>query len=187
MSPSQKIQSETGEDGSSYTQFTAIDLRRWFNPPFSPYQHSIASLQTTLPFVVDLGKDSDFDIISESLQKDCKRPFAFANDDFSCLGPGMTMYHQILKSGGAPPSSTPYLSSMGVINDVLAARYGDWELSNYWIGSKILTGNLQIYLWTWRGQMVFSACYNDAFYETQEIDSVLQRMRDEMMKGLGLI
>ncbi|MCJ1268528.1 hypothetical protein MMC22_008416 [Lobaria immixta] len=183
----QKIQSSAGEEGTSYTQFTTIDLRRWFPPPFSAYQHSVGSLQTALPFATDLSKDSNFETISQSLQNQYKAPFVFANDDFSFLGPYMAISKQILESGGAPPSSTPYLSSMGVVDDFLACRYGDWELRDYWVSSTMLTGDFQMYLWTWRGKMVFSACYNEAFYETKDVDAILEKTRDEMIRGLEVV
>lgn len=76
---------------------------------------------------------------------------------------------------------------MGVVDDFLARRYGDWELRDYWVSSTMLTGDFQMYLWTWRGKMVFSACYNEAFYETKDVDAILERTRDEMLRGLGVV
>ncbi|KAI9927007.1 hypothetical protein ASPWEDRAFT_177463 [Aspergillus wentii DTO 134E9] len=183
----QKIQSSTGEEGTSYTQFTTIDLRRHFPPPFNPHQHSIGSLQTALPLPIDFSTDNTFESISQSLHKQYKNPFVFADNDFGYLGPYMAMSKQILESGGAPPSSTPYLSSMGVVDDFLQPRYGDWELDDFWVSSTMLTGDFQMYLWTWRKRMVFSACYNEAFYGSADVDVVLEKTRDEMITGLGLV
>ncbi|KAG8405572.1 hypothetical protein J3458_022218 [Metarhizium acridum] len=183
----QRIQKEKGEAGTTYTQFTTIDLRRWFPEPFRAHQHSIGSLQTALPFAVDLGKESNFDKISQCLQKDYKKPFTFAHDDVSCLVPGMAMYKQMLAAGQVPPTSTRYLSSMGVVDDFISPRYGYWELTKYWVSSTMLTGDFQVYLWTWRGQMVFSACYNEAFYGAARVDGILKAIRDEMEKGLGVL
>lgn len=181
----QAMQSSAGEEGISYAQFTTIDLRRWFPPSFIPHQHSIATLQTALPFRIDLEKDQTFDNLSQSLNKQYRAPFAFA-DDFSFLGPYMAMSRQIIESGAAPPSSTPYLSSMGVVDDFLAPRYGDWELDGFWVSSTMMTGDFQMYLWTWRGRMVFSACYNEGFYESERVDAILKRTRDELLHGLAL-
>ncbi|KHO00584.1 uncharacterized protein MAM_01362 [Metarhizium album ARSEF 1941] len=182
----QKIQSEEGEAGTTYAQFTTIDLRRWFPAPFDAEQHSVGSLQTALPFVVDLGEDSSFDSIAERLQRDYKKPFAFAHDDLGCLVPGMAMYRRMLAGGHVPPSSTPYLSSMGVVDDFVSPRYGGWEIAEYWVSSTMLTADFQVYLWTWRGQMVLSACYNEAFYEAARVGDVLGAVRHEMEKGLGV-
>lgn len=182
----QGIQSSAGEEGTSYAQFTTIDLRRWFPSSFIPQRHSVASLQTALAFRVDLDQDNSFEKLSQSLHKQYKAPFAFAEDDLSFLNPYMAMAQQIIASGAAPPSSTPYMSSMGVVNDFLAPRYGDWELGNFWISSTILTSDFQIYLWTWKDEMVFSACYNEGYYETNDVDAILTKSRDEMVQGLGI-
>ncbi|KAJ3483684.1 hypothetical protein NLG97_g7249 [Lecanicillium saksenae] len=182
----QKLQSRKGVAGTSYTQFTTIDLRRWFPEPFQRHKDSVACLQTALPFVVKCGEGSSFDTIAKGLQHDYKNPFEFAHGDLSCLLPGMAMYRQLVESGQVPPNSTPSLSSMGVVDDILKPRYGDWELDGYWVSSTMMTGDFQVYLWTWRGQMVFSACFNDGFYEVERADGILLAISEEMKKGLGV-
>ncbi|RYP53009.1 hypothetical protein DL768_001912 [Monosporascus sp. mg162] len=57
-------QSAAGEEGTSYVQFTTIDLRRYFPASLIPHKHSISSLQTALPLAADLRKDSTFDALS---------------------------------------------------------------------------------------------------------------------------
>lgn len=167
-------------------QFTTIDLRRWFPASFVPQQDSIGSLQTALPFALDLSIDNTYDALSRTLHKQYKAPFAFADNDFGYLGPYMAMSRQILESGAAPNSSTPYLSSMGVVDDYLQPSYGNWEIRDFWVSSTMMTGDFQMYLWTWRGQMVLSVCYNDAFYTAADVDAVLEGTRDLMIKGLGV-
>ncbi|OHE95987.1 hypothetical protein CORC01_08680 [Colletotrichum orchidophilum] len=180
----QKMQSAAGEDGASYVQFTTIDLRRHFPSSFVPHKHSIGSLQTALPLAADLNKNSTFDALSQSLHKQYKTPFAFADNDFGYLGPYMAMSRQILESGGVPPSSTPSLSSMGVVDDYLQPRYGAWEISNFWVSSTMMTGDFQMYLWTFREKLTFSVCYNEAFYDAQQVDRIMESTRDELIQGL---
>ncbi|EFQ32283.1 hypothetical protein CGRA01v4_11144 [Colletotrichum graminicola] len=180
----QRIQSTAGEEGASYVQFTTIDLRRYFPSSFVPHKHSIGSLQTALPLAADVGKDNTFESLSQSLHKQYKAPFAFVDNDFSYLGPYMAMSRQILESGGVPPSSTPSLSSMGVVDDYLERRYGDWEISNFWVSSTMMTGDFQMYLWTFGGKLTFSVCYNEAFYEAEQVDRIMEGTRDEMLRGL---
>ncbi|GAB0133145.1 hypothetical protein EsDP_00001560 [Epichloe bromicola] len=182
------LQLEQEEAGTSYVQFTTIDLRRWFPEPFQKERDSIASLQTALPFAVDCHQGSSFESISRGLRDEYKRPFSFANGDLGWLGPpGMAVYGQMVAGGEVPPSSsTPYLSSMGVVDHVLDSRYGDRELSKYWVSSTMMTGDFEVYLWTWRDQMVFSACYNDAFYESTRVDTILEAIRDQLEIGLGM-
>ena len=182
----QEIQLSAGEVATSFAQFTTIDLRRWFPSNFRQHVDSIGSLQTALPFVLDLGKDNTFDALSQSLHKEYKAPFSFAENDFGYLGPYMAMSRQIIENGKAPLSSTPYLSSLGVVDDYLRPQYGDWELRNFWISSTMLTGDNQMYLWTFRGKMVLSICYNEAFYATASVDALLRGTRDVMKQGLGV-
>ncbi|KAJ0164116.1 hypothetical protein CTA2_1722 [Colletotrichum tanaceti] len=179
-----KFQSAAGEDGTSYVPFTTIDLRRHFPAEFVPHKHSIGSLQTALPLAVDLSKDSTFGPLSQHLHRQYKSPFAFADNDLGYLGPYMTMSRQILESGGVPPSSTPSLSSMGVVEGYLGRQYGDWEIDNFWVSSTMMTGDFQMYLWTFRGKLTFSVCYNEAFYEATQVDRVMHSTRDEMLLGL---
>ncbi|KAL2878748.1 hypothetical protein SGCOL_005974 [Colletotrichum sp. CLE4] len=180
----QKLQSASGEDGSSYVSFTTIDLRRHFPSSFIPQKHSIGSLQTALPLAADLSKDRTFDALSQSLHKQYKAPFAFADNDFGYLTPYMAMSRQILESGGVPPSSTPSLSSMGVVDDYLQRQYGAWGVSNFWVSSTMMTGDFQMYLWTFRGKLTFSVCYNEAFYSADKVDRVMESTRDELVRGL---
>ncbi|KAF4124356.1 hypothetical protein GMORB2_5022 [Geosmithia morbida] len=180
----QKLQTEAGEDGSSYVQFTTIDLRRHFPSSFIPHKHSVGSLQTALCLASDLDKDSTFDALSQSLHKQYQAPFSFADNDFGYLAPYMAISRQILESGGVPPSSTPSLSSMGVVDDYLQCRYGDWEIADFWVSSTMMTGDFQMYLWTFRGKLTFSVCYNEAFYGADEVDHVMESTRDELLRAL---
>lgn len=166
---------------------TTIDLRRYFPASFIPHQHSIGSLECGIPFAVDLSKDETFEALSKSLQEQYKAPFAFANNDLSFLIPFTAVTTQMLARGELPPSSTPSLSSMGVVDQFLQHRYGDWEIQEFWITSTIMTGDIQVYLWTFRGRMKLSACYNEAFYGIEKVDEVLEGTRNEMLQGLGLV
>ncbi|KAI1151389.1 hypothetical protein F4825DRAFT_477082 [Nemania diffusa] len=181
------IQSAAGEKGTSFAQFTTIDLRRWFPPHFRPREDSIGSLQTALPFAIDLDRDNTFEALSGTLHAHYKDPFAFADHDFNYLTPYMAASKQFLEAGGVPPSSTPSLSSMGKIGDFLADRYGDWELTDFWISSTMLTGDFQMYSWTFRGRLAFSVCYNEAFYDYSDVKAVLDETRHQILTGLGVV
>jgi hypothetical protein len=51
----------------------------------------------------------------------------------------------------------------------------------------MLAGDFQMYLRTLRGKMAFSACYNDAFYEAEYADMVLEKTKNEMLDGLEAV
>lgn len=98
----------------------------------------------------------------------------------------MAASKQLLEAGAVPPSSTPSLSSMGVVEELLAREYGDWELTDFWISSTMLTGDIQMYLWTFRGRMTFSVCYNEGFYDIQEVNALLEETKRQLLAGLGI-
>ncbi|KAL8383417.1 hypothetical protein RB595_006935 [Gaeumannomyces hyphopodioides] len=185
----QHLQSSAGDQGSTFVQFTTIDLRRWFRrPDFDAQQHSLASLQTALPLVANLeGDGGSFERLSQSLHQQYLAPFAFADQDLGYLGPYMAASRQILESGGVPPSSAPSVVSVGVVDRFLSARYGDWELGDdFWITVTMQTGDIQMYSWTWKGRLVLSVCYNEAFYAVDRVDELLLRTRWELLQGLGI-
>ncbi|KXX81177.1 hypothetical protein MMYC01_201574 [Madurella mycetomatis] len=117
-----------------------------------------------------------------------KAPFVFADGDFGYPAPLMAMSEHMLWSRMLPPPSrTPSVSSIGVVDAFLAPRYRDWETgSEFWMGSTMQNSDIQLYLWTWKGRMVCSACYNEACYGAEEVDTLLERTRYELVNGLGI-
>lgn len=192
ISATQKTQSSAGEVGTSYVQFTTVDLRRFFPSTFSPHRgQGAASLQTAVPMAVgglSKAENASFGALAKTLHERYKTPFAFADGDFGYLAPLMAMSEQMLRSGmPPPPSRTPSVSSIGVVDAFLAPRYGDWETgSEFWMSSTMQNSDIQLYLWTWKGRMVFSACYNEACYGSGEVDALLERTRSEVVHGLGI-
>lgn len=183
----QKIQLAAGEEGTTYVSVTTIDLRRYFPTAFVPHQHSIGSLECGIPFAADLSSDETFETLSKSLHDQYKAPFAFANNDFNFLTPLTSATTQMLAKGDVPPSSTPSVSSMGIVDRVLQSRYGYWEIKDFWVTSTMLTGDFQMYFWTFRDRIKFSACYNEAFYEIEKVEQILDSTRHEVLRGLGLV
>jgi hypothetical protein len=161
--------------------------------------HSIGSLQTALPFSASLDPNSTkqtnettFFTLAHSLNTQYRSPFSFTTTptdsslDFSFLMPYMSTSTQLLSSGGIPPSSTPSLSSMGVVSEILQEKYGEWEVRSFWVSSTMMTGDFQMYCWTFRGRMTFSVCWNEAFYSMGMVDAVLEGTKVEMLAGLGI-
>jgi hypothetical protein len=99
----------------------------------------------------------------------------------------MSVSLQLLASGGIPPSSTPSLSSMGVVSDILKDVYGNWKIGRFWISSTMMTGDIQMYCWTFRDQMTFSVCWNEAFYSNELVDELLEETKNQMLAGLQLV
>ncbi|KPM43912.1 hypothetical protein AK830_g2614 [Neonectria ditissima] len=179
-----EIQAAAGEDGSAFTTFTNFDLRRWFPESFDAAGIFAGPYHIALPVSVDLdGKE--FVEIARDLSKNYKDPMAFAQGDLNFIPPTIAACEEIFKMGPAP-SSTPVLSSMGVIDNYLKRNQGDWKICEYWLADTMLSAEIQSFLWTWREELVLSGSYNAAYYETQEVDRFLEAIKEKLLQGLGI-
>ena len=85
-----------------------------------------------------------------------------------------------------PPPSEPVLSSLGVVDAYLDGVHGEVEIRGFFLGGEIDTRQIMCHLWTWRGEMVLSACYNEAFYERRSVRGYLARTFAILLMELGI-
>ena len=85
-----------------------------------------------------------------------------------------------------PPLSEPVLSSLGIMDPYLDAVHGDVEINDFSLGGEIVTQQIFCHLWTWRGEMVVSACYNEAFYEPRFVQGFLAKLGDILLAELEI-
>ncbi|KAK7420762.1 hypothetical protein QQX98_002566 [Neonectria punicea] len=141
-----EIQASAGEDGRTFTTFTNFDLRRWFPKSFDAARIFAGPYHIALPFSVDMDNKT-FKDIAQDLTKEYKNPMEFADGDVNFIPSVITACEEIFKAGPAP-SSTPILSSMGVIDNYLKRQQGDWRIEDYWLADTMLSAEIQSFLWT---------------------------------------
>ncbi|KAL4876378.1 hypothetical protein BJY04DRAFT_223166 [Aspergillus karnatakaensis] len=78
------------------------------------------------------------------------------------------------------------VSSMGVIDKVIAHRHGDFELENPWVTGEELGTGLGVFLDTWKGRLTLSAAYNEAWHGEEEVLGYLRRCNEIVKQGLGV-
>ncbi|KAL4968315.1 uncharacterized protein BDV14DRAFT_152700 [Aspergillus stella-maris] len=87
-----------------------------------------------------------------------------------------------------PRNETPSISisSMGVLENVIAHRHGEFSLDGPWVTGEELGTGMGLFLGTWRGRVTVSAAYNDAYHGEEEVKDFLERCNGIVLDGLGL-
>ncbi|OJJ44623.1 hypothetical protein ASPZODRAFT_71366 [Penicilliopsis zonata CBS 506.65] len=83
----------------------------------------------------------------------------------------------------APSAS---ISSMGVIDQIIRAHRGPFELTNPWVTGEELGTGLGLFLGTFKGQICLSAAYNDAWHDMDEVMGLVTRCNALVCQSLGV-
>ncbi|KAK4447372.1 hypothetical protein QBC34DRAFT_450282 [Podospora aff. communis PSN243] len=191
----QSSPSPTTEPATEYPSFGNFDLRRYF-PPSSPSvadTNSVSNHHTILPVVTSTispdGSPKSFLDIAKELDTFYKSDLSSSPDLFPAL-PHMI---RALIPGLLTPEnggSTPALSSLGVVDRMLAGEYtgqkGVWKVEDVWFGNTVSGPWLECFMWAWKGELVVSACWDGAFYEGGMVEGFLKGVVREMKGGLDL-
>lgn len=104
---------------------------------------------------------------------------------------------------GMTEPSEPALISLGLVDRYVEALYKDRgkkeeddedekmevamvEVEDFWLGVEMLTRQLEFYVWTFRGRLVFSVCFNQAFYESEFVERVMDGVGEVLEKELSV-
>ncbi|KAI1411978.1 hypothetical protein F5Y13DRAFT_164031 [Hypoxylon sp. FL1857] len=92
---------------------------------------------------------------------------------------------------GLPPVQTPDLSSLGKMESYLQQEYRVDEVRkvdvvDFWLGTEMLTRNVQFHVWSWNGALHLGACFNTSFYEKSFVIDILDKIIQELLLGCGL-
>ncbi|KAJ4994437.1 hypothetical protein SVAN01_00266 [Stagonosporopsis vannaccii] len=87
-----------------------------------------------------------------------------------------------------PPNSSPSvsISSMGVLDRVIAPRHGAFSAKDPWVTGEELGTGIGVFLGTWQGRLQLSAAYNDAWHDREEVRGFLEGCSGIAWRGLGL-
>lgn len=174
---------------NKYTSLITFSLRPGMPSPFNDSAAYATSVYIIgLPLVV---APSTFQQNLVQLRPFYKRPLPPSPE--SDLAPivvpysrGMTELVRRPPQTDVPPSTEPSLSSLGVVDRYLGSGHGDVEVVRFAVGVEMQTRQIACHLWTWRGRMVLSACYNEAFYEEQFVRDFLARIEGVLFVELGV-
>ncbi|KAL7790760.1 hypothetical protein V8C37DRAFT_174303 [Trichoderma ceciliae] len=87
-----------------------------------------------------------------------------------------------------PPNAQPSasISSMGVVDNIIAPKAGAISVSDPWVTGEELRSGLGFFLGTYRDELCLSAAYNDAWHDREEVEKYLAMCVDIAFKGLEL-
>ncbi|KAI9155678.1 hypothetical protein HJFPF1_08267 [Paramyrothecium foliicola] len=87
-----------------------------------------------------------------------------------------------------PPQKSPSVSllDMGQMDDVVQKQYGKIRIHDAWITQEELGNGLSCYIGTFAGRLSFSAVYNEAWHELEEISEFLESCIALVFEGLEL-
>ena len=178
-----------GNPARKYTSFANFDLRKYCPPPYNGANKAVSNFHTGIPVFI---KPSTFQDNAVQFQKLYSRRLNAPGQEniFAFLACYVNKVHTLFTEPPPPGSlapSEPSLSSLGIIDDLIAHGYGDTvEVTDFWLGVDMLSRQLMVYVWTHRGELKLSACFNQEFYVQKFVEEFLASVKDILVKGLDL-
>ncbi|ETS75005.1 hypothetical protein PFICI_13489 [Pestalotiopsis fici W106-1] len=198
----------------SYAAFVPVDLRRALEATATDETRNVSKVVglyfSGLPVCVeqvvsegDRASTIGFDTIARSLDATYSRDLVnfWESPDGQTVGlldlaqPYLERTTQLFGAPvpeGLPPVQTPDLSSLGKIDSFLQTEYGTAdegkaEVMDFWIGTEMLNRSVQFHTWSWKGEFVLGACFNQSFYGKDFVDGVLNKVVHELQAGLNVV
>ncbi|KAI1357002.1 hypothetical protein F5Y01DRAFT_321304 [Xylaria sp. FL0043] len=94
---------------------------------------------------------------------------------------------------GLPPVQTPDLSSLGRMESSIKKEYADEDndqdgnrkvqVVDFWVGTEMLTRNVQFHVWSWDGSLRLGASFNTSFYDKRFVTEVTRAVIAELLDG----
>ncbi|KAI0849862.1 hypothetical protein F5Y00DRAFT_268657 [Daldinia vernicosa] len=168
---------------AKYKSWGAFDLRKHCPPPFDGIAHAASLRLVALPLIAD--PTTSWDALASTFQAYYTQPLAPPSSDTIFVRvPYVEKATAMLV--GSPPSTEPNLSNLGVMENYIQRRYGDFEVRDAALGVQMLSPQLYVHAWSWDGEMRVSICYNEAFYQEQFVRGWLEGLKTSLLKNLEI-
>ncbi|KAJ5698000.1 hypothetical protein N7462_000005 [Penicillium macrosclerotiorum] len=170
--------------------FNTFDIRNCIPAPWSGSQGATALYHTGRPCSIDLSINENYDAIAAMLalhyQRDLQPLFKIMPYYVQSIGALLATSLEVAIR--APGAAHPELSSLGVIDDQLPTTYPGPEttlnIEDWWLGVQITNRVLQTYLWTREGQLHLTCHFNEAFYERNFVEKLLEEWKSKLVGEL---
>lgn len=170
-----------------YTTVMAVNMRHHLPSPYNSKAHAcqtyVASITPTVPYrtgFVDAARTLTHEYQnwwSEKFMQSLHWIYKYNIAILSTPRP----------ANAAPPKppSGVTLSSLGVIERYLRGDYGPHlKIERFRFGVSMMTRQMMLYAWTFKGQLTLSLNYNEAYYSDATAQDVLSRLKTNLEKGL---
>lgn len=191
-----EFNSETrGQGGGKYTGFNAVDLRKYLPVPYNGPEAAVSIYHTGIPVSIDLAVHKSFESIAAEFQYGYRRNLS-EDEPRNIFGFLAEYVNKVLELLNAQPPDPlrapahPELSSIGLINDHLQAKYegsaSTIEVEEWWVAIEAINRLLLTNVWTWSDRMCLSVNWNEAFYEDSFVVKFLEEWKQTVLKELDI-
>jgi hypothetical protein len=171
-----------GNSGEKYANFWLINCRDRCTAPFNSNKHPMGAYHWGGPIVISPTNFANTAI-------DVKTKYEDTRADKDLLPMFSTMCEAVIAGLSQPPPappSAPILSSIGIIDSKLAAKYELISVNDFWLGDDMLSQEIETFLWSWQGMIELSGCYNETYYESVSAQEYLTAVKEILFDGLGI-
>lgn len=181
--------------GTQFACFGNFDLRRYFPAPDAtslPDAYALSNHHGVLPYVV-APDGKTFPQVARELTSFYQQDLPKADAEvWSALGP---MIRMLVPDFTQTPleQTTPALSSLGVVDNLIGSWYADaegkggWRVKDVWFGNTVTGPWLECFMWTWQRRLSVNTCYNPAYYTHAEVDEFNHLVLEKMLDGLRVV
>ncbi|KAJ5719783.1 hypothetical protein N7493_007361 [Penicillium malachiteum] len=172
-----------------FVAWSLFDLRRFLPPPFNGAEHAPSIRIASLPIIVKAhGSWSEISSPLNDLNRtswDVKESDKmFVRDPLNRKATDMFKMAAAHPDVAPPPSSEPFMSSMGIFDDVVKHGYGHFSVENVAILCGTLTPAICLHIWSWKDALHISSTYNVAYYNSDIILRYLTFLKGILRKNL---
>ncbi|KAF2728853.1 hypothetical protein EJ04DRAFT_448511 [Polyplosphaeria fusca] len=97
---------------------------------------------------------------------------------------------------GCPYPKTPVISSLGKLDEFIRNEYpkegndalpaSKLHITDFWVSCEVATPVIIFNPWTWGGEITLSAAFNESWYSTEFVGSILGKAIGELVEGLKI-
>ncbi|RBQ73623.1 hypothetical protein VDGD_02808 [Verticillium dahliae] len=183
----QEVQREVeGTAGDTWAGLANFDCRRYFPDEFAAARAMAACYFVVMPYTVSLSEET-FDVAAKELS-DRYRGGIKHRDAENVLEalPASTNVFVEAALAGVSSGNAPWYTALGIVDDYIKVRHGDWEVEDFKIANTLQGPMVQFLMWTFRGELVLHGAYNEAYYEPAYVDDLLARSVAALRRALGV-
>ncbi|KAJ2984005.1 hypothetical protein NUW58_g6152 [Xylaria curta] len=177
-----------------YTAVISANMRDYMAPPYNSKDHTVQTYVTGITPTVARG--SPFQARAQELTTFYRNWYS---ENFVRVLRLIYQYHSEALFKPKPrgeivpppkPPSNVLLSSLGVVDKVLASQHGEGarvvKVKDFRFGVSMMTRQMLLYVWTFGGKLNFSVNYNDGYHDVQDVRKILEFVGDVLGKELEI-
>ena len=183
--------SSCSSSSERYTSWGTFNYRPYLDPAYTkPAQNPVAVMLCGLPISFTTSNFHENASALKPFYAQLQDPFHSAALH-TILAPYTrkcaAMSNQPLPPG-IPQPTEPLMDSVGILDRYLQGTYGNGavELTDFWLGGVVLTRQPLFYVWTWRGKMTLSMCFNERFYTAKFMQLFIERVVKILLQELAI-